>query len=1823
MKKYLFTTLMLLALIVTGYTQNYNTWERLPLYGSSLFYGDIALTAPDSLIIFNSSSTGYYSTDAALSWTKFDYGFSLIYGVHIHPQFSDSIFVNNYNHLLISGDFGTTWEYKPYKDNQPYGRLSICFANTHYMYSIATTNDRAFASYDKGDTWQIIFEDPNVTLRDISVSPENPLLVFLSTSDSLFKSTDGGQTWTDISNNLLQVTNKTFYKISISPYDDSLIILYEDWYTNSIIISYDQGNTWEKRYVDLGASIGIKSIRYLADNNTIYIAARKSGSDGGIYVSQDRGATWQRLSTNGMMNTDITEVLIDPRNPQVLYALTNGNGVYKTIDGGNNWLPYNQGLYGANIVRVVESPTNPDILIAASRNGGVYRSLNGGKSWGPVNIGLTDLVVKDLIWPEDEPGKILLVTEKKGFFISENNGSSWENRQATDSLYEYQDIVYDSVNKRIYLTGRALVVNRSPVLYSDDWGQTWHRLNVPDGFPTFAYGATYNYLNTSLYVCTMWELYRYDGISWVNLSGTFFENLQEIPEKVTFYPQTIDTLYVITNSGYVYRSTNGGTQFSKISESGYWREVVIDPTNSRHHYLFGYRQMKSFDHGKTWNNMYDKSNLQLTSSLGGDISRYDPEVIYYKTYQGLYRMKQAPEIYKVTLLSTMSVPVGQSQPFEIVFRNDGNSLLTISNFQITGVHASHWSFASQPDKFELTTFQYDTLRMVFQPDSVGDLSVKLTMQTNDPTQPVYQVDLYGNGTGGLLELATNTLDFGNTYVGDSTDLELTLTNVGNAALTINGMDIITTGKNAFYLQGVTTPFTIDIGAQKTVTVRFRPNQTGSFSATLIINSDDVYQSQHNVSLAGKGVAADIDLSGVTEIDFGGVYVGYSVKQNLLVKNTGDANLIIHQVVIPDTAFRLINPTLPIEIAPGQSAQLEFQFTPETLDRYETIMQIYSNDPDTEENPVSVLLKGQGVDRSPAELVLSQNEQNFGEVNIGLTSEPWELTLINNSSVYDLRLDSITINEPAFYFESDVSFPYRLDPGSSITLNVYFKPDTTRNYYGILTIYSNASNSPTQVNLSGVGIFNVGSLSISTTTVNFGQVYLQQRDTITVLLSNTHAMYPVRIDNISVQGNRFYITFLDTSIFPFLLMAQEVYPIPIVFRPTEETSYQGELQIKSNDPNQSLITVSLSGEGIYSRGTIQVSAETINFDTVLVDSVSPPYLVTIANSHQYSSFTIDSIVSNSPAFSFQFSRILPLTMAPQQQETLRVTFHPTQAQTYSGKIFIYSDATNNGFYTIQMQGIGKLPEPPQVTFDPTAISASPGSQMEIQIQLRSDLPIAYARIFYHVGGKTEFDSTDLQPINPQQYGATLPAWLASERGAVYYFKISNGQFVTRYPEQGVFNLPVKMQNLDRNLISDGRYQMVSVPLQLDDPSPLAVLGDNLGEYNEYKWRLFRWINGEYVELSDKDKSIGAFQPGLAFWLATRTATSFNTGSGISTPVADSFVVSLQKGWNQIGNPFAFPVDWSTVKRVGNIANDLWGYNPQSGGYEAATVLQPWEGYFVNALDNQAALVFYPIEAGLQKPASPFEIQDGWAIRIQAGNETAMDRDNYAGMAAVATDGYDPLDWFEPPAIGDFISLYFSHPDWDIPGSFSTDWRSVKENGDVWDFTVSTQSPSRSIQLTFEILGKIPSEFEIWLWDKGTHIPINLQKQPEYSFELRQQENARDFKLIVGTREFVEQVFGEIDILPRELTLYQNFPNPFNPETVIKFALPGDEQVSVIVYNLLGQKVRTLIANQRLSRGYHTVLWKGDNDHNIPQASGIYLLVLKAGNRIKTRKMMLIR
>ena len=164
---------------------------------------------------------------------------------------------------------------------------------------------------------------------------------FNLTGAHIFRSTDGGATWTESSEGFPIATQTSIGFILVDP----------------------------------------------TDSNVVYVATtvHESTTAIGVYRSDDAGGTWSPATT-GLSSLDIRHLAADPVNSGTVYAAT-GSGVYKSTNRGNRWQQANAGITTTEVFTLAMSPANPNILYAATADG-VFKTKNGGSDWYAVNLGL-------------------------------------------------------------------------------------------------------------------------------------------------------------------------------------------------------------------------------------------------------------------------------------------------------------------------------------------------------------------------------------------------------------------------------------------------------------------------------------------------------------------------------------------------------------------------------------------------------------------------------------------------------------------------------------------------------------------------------------------------------------------------------------------------------------------------------------------------------------------------------------------------------------------------------------------------------------------------------------------------------------------------------------------------------------------------------------------------------------------------------------------------------------------------------------------------------------------------------------------------------------------------------------------------------------------------------------------------------------------------------------------------------------------------------------------------------------------------------------------
>jgi len=157
------------------------------------------------------------------------------------------------------------------------------------------------------------------------------------------------------------------------------------------------------------------------------------------------------------------------------------------------------------------------------------------------------------------------------------------------------------------------------------------------------------------------------------------------------------------------------------------------------------------------------------------------------------------------------------------------------------------------------------------------------------------------------------------------------------------------------------------------------------------------------------------------------------------------------------------------------------------------------------------------------------------------------------------------------------------------------------------------------------------------------------------------------------------------------------------------------------------------------------------------------------------------------------------------------------------------------------------------------------------------------------------------------------------------------------------------------------------------------------------------------------------------------------------------------------------------------------------------------------------------------------------------------------------------------------------------------------------------PGRILKLSN--FASIPNNADAWLvLDNGSEFRVTED------MNINIPDNIRSARFLVGSTKFMKS--EGIRAIPSEYALSQNYPNPFNLSTNIKFALPIAGQVDLEIFNILGQRIRTLISDN-MPAGFYQAVWDGCDETGKPVASGVYFTRLRSGEYLGYRKMMLLK
>lgn len=603
------------------------------------------------------------------------------------------------------------------------------------------------------------------------------------------------------------------------------------------------------------------------------------------------------------------------------------------------------------------------------------------------------------------------------------------------------------------------------------------------------------------------------------------------------------------------------------------------------------------------------------------------------------------------------------------------------------------------------------------------------------------------------------------------------------------------------------------------------------------------------------------------------------------------------------------------------------------------------------------------------------------------------------------------------------------------------------------------------------------------------------------------------------------------------------------------------------------------------------------------------------------------LSLSPSFS---------SLGPGESGTIDVQFDATRVPPgdYEGVIHVRS--------TDQDQPITEVPVSfsidSGVTFHPPEDPPAAGSNVPLDINFPDTFSPTAGALLYAPSGARTPERHELEISSGTQTVSTeIPGSAVTEQGTRYAAQLNvplsdrptDLQFsVPPYAPDSTAFLPVALGNVEaEGSFPSNAYRMLTIPVDLGDRSGFEALQDQYGSYDPSRWRLARWDPGSSsYQFGD---AAAPLEPGQAAWLINEAGDRLTIDDALSADASSPQAIPIQSGWNQVGNPFSFPVSWAEVGRSDAVHAPV-GFDSTGYRFDVQT-LSPWQGYFVyNDADSTTTLYIPPVEATeedrgvtLAKAASA---ESGYRLQAIASayqdGRRLQDASTWLGFSNGAVEGFGPEDHPKPPPIGSPVQLKVVQ---DNGPPLAQSLKPNSSEGAVWDLRVeyNDRSLSSSQEVTIQLAeeGPRPDGFQRYVIDRRTNTRLPLTNE-SVTVQLAENERSRNLRVIVGTESFARTKSEGAPLSIEETKLRTNAPNPFSESTSITYQLADDTEVTITIYDTLGRRVQTL-TDERKRTGVHHVEWRPDSRGGRSLASGIYFCRMKTPNYRETRKLVLVR
>jgi len=1112
----------------------------------------------------------------------------------------------------------------------------------------------------------------------------------------------------------------------------------------------------------------------------------------------------------------------------------------------------------------------------------------------------------------------------------------------------------------------------------------------------------------------------------------------------------------------------------------------------------------------------------------------------------------------------------------------------------------------------------DTVR--FTPPSFGQFSGNIFITSNDPLGPD-TISVTGSSPYPVLTLNQPSLNFGNVARNAPKPQTIQITNSSINTLT---SDSIYTATSLF----VVNRSSVSVPAKDSVTVTFTPVAFGSFRDTLYFRNNSATP-LIKVPLSGTSPSPSLGVNQLS-INFGNVGRDSSKQLTLQISNATVNTLTIDSAYTASAVFKANKKNLSVPA----SDSIALTFSPVSVGSFADTLYLRNNSASA---MVKIPLSG----NCPSPMMVTSSS-GIVFPDRALQDSAVILVYARNTSISPLSISTISTATTAFA----VSPKTMVVPGNDSTaLRVVFKPAVFGATLDTMTISSDGGL--VKLPLSGTSPFPV--VNVNPSLINFGLAPANDSNYQRITVKNT-SINKLRIDS-GYTNNNVFIVSIHT-----ITVADSATMLVVCYSPAVGT-YNDTLYLKNNSASI-LVKIPIAVR-VYSKpGKPQSSrispghwtnttTDTVSWSVTQAGMLSTPRAWYSLDTLPRLSNTLLSQPITNNSFLLPLNKVgvhtvyffLEDSAGNKNQDSTGFVI----ARYDSSAPAIQYDGTQPD--TVLVQQDGSINTIPPIT----ASSVKPAGGAGV-----ASMSLNYRRINDDSSSSIQFPgfvhSSLTLPVSAFKSGSktigvdyqiqtTDSAGNTSSTGYFsFVMRLSPGAVVTNplgIPSASAFPAAQEVK----------AYRIVSLPYDLDNKAPSSFMEQSFGSHSEngkpyVRWRMQRLLDSTWEDYETfKDSAVAV--PGSAFFLISRDPGKSIEVSNAQLVRADAMFsqgIQLKKGWNLVGNPFFVNIPFSRLFFVGgsHLAHYYYSGSGPQGGWESSgadiDTLRAWQGWALKV--DSACTMKITIAAGQVSPSarrngiqknavSKTDSTKEWTLRVSASrSDIQLSYDGAElGMRIESAEGYDSNDRFDPPFVGDRnIFIGFSSE----AGPLLKDMRPVNIDGDAWDMTVMTGDGEAEATLVFSGVDKIPNpNFSACLLDRAKGLAYNLKSQNSIDV-ITGKEGFRTYRVLVGTQAFVEKNLAGIALLPNDPQLYPNYPNPFNPSTTIRYAVPNGAnryRINLKVYNVLGQEVQTLVKDEK-GPGFYEVSFDGRR-----LSSGVYFcrIVITGGatNYSSTKKMLLIK